>query len=142
MSKKKNTYEVGYKKPPEESKFKPGISGNPSGRPRKTYNFEEQFSEILNEDVSYIENGQRTISTNFSLIIRKIVIEAQKGNVRCQRMILDYISKIQTPVERENGSALEMRSGMTAAECAVVYKQAVEQARRSIYPTKIRKRRR
>ena len=31
-------YEVGYKKPPLNSQFKPGQSGNPAGRPAKTSN--------------------------------------------------------------------------------------------------------
>ena len=31
---KVGTYEVGYKKPPKATRFKPGLSGNPKGRPR------------------------------------------------------------------------------------------------------------
>ena len=31
-------YEVGYGKPPEASRFKPGRSGNPKGRPRGSKN--------------------------------------------------------------------------------------------------------
>src|ERR1700729_1716565 len=32
---KTEDYEVGYAKPPESGKFKKGVSGNPSGRPKK-----------------------------------------------------------------------------------------------------------
>lgn len=31
-----NDYEVGYGRPPKEGRFKPGRSGNPSGRPRRS----------------------------------------------------------------------------------------------------------
>ena len=31
---KTDGYEVGYRKPPKHSQFKPGQSGNPNGRPR------------------------------------------------------------------------------------------------------------
>nr|WP_306262013.1 DUF5681 domain-containing protein [Pararhizobium sp. IMCC21322] len=31
-------YEVGYAKPPQSSRFKPGMSGNPKGRPKGARN--------------------------------------------------------------------------------------------------------
>jgi len=33
-----NDYEVGYKKPPKQGRFKKGQSGNPRGRPSGTKN--------------------------------------------------------------------------------------------------------
>jgi hypothetical protein len=37
--KRSNSYEVGYGKPPKDTQFKKGSSGNPKGRPRKTLDF-------------------------------------------------------------------------------------------------------
>ena len=38
---------VGYKRPPMHSRFKPGQSGNPKGRPRPSRSFEAEFLEEL-----------------------------------------------------------------------------------------------
>ena len=64
MSKDKtqDDYEVGYGKPPKGRQFQKGVSGNPTGRPKKAAEFHSIFmqeSESLmtsmtmdNEDVS------------------------------------------------------------------------------------------
>ena len=40
-------YVVGYKRPPMHSRFKPGVSGNPSGRAKGTKNLRTLFQNIL-----------------------------------------------------------------------------------------------
>ena len=35
MDNDESDFPIGYKKPPLETRFKPGQSGNPSGRPKK-----------------------------------------------------------------------------------------------------------
>lgn len=40
-------YEVGYGKPPTSTRFKPGESGNPRGRPKKSVPRRETDAEIL-----------------------------------------------------------------------------------------------
>lgn len=46
------SYEVGYKKPPVEKRFLPGVSGNPHGRPKGARNYDLLLGEILNENAS------------------------------------------------------------------------------------------
>jgi hypothetical protein len=36
-------YEVGYGKPPKNIQFQKGISGNPTGRPKKAPDFDHQL---------------------------------------------------------------------------------------------------
>jgi hypothetical protein len=56
-------YEVGYGKPPRHTRFKPGRSGNPRGRPSGSKNLSTLLNEALNEPVIVAENGgQRKIS--------------------------------------------------------------------------------
>src|ERR1700677_708497 len=63
MSKRKEpgSYEVGYGKPPEDRQFKKGISGNPSGRPKKASDLESELIQELGSKVIMNENGKRKI---------------------------------------------------------------------------------
>lgn len=53
------TYAVGYGKPPAHARFKPGKSGNPKGRPKKTRNLRTIVEDTLNERIT-IREGERT----------------------------------------------------------------------------------
>jgi hypothetical protein len=48
-SEKKGDYEVGYGKPPRDTRFPKGQSGNPRGRPSGAKNLKTLLSEALNE---------------------------------------------------------------------------------------------
>ena len=47
----KKDYEIGYKKPPKHTQFKPGQSGNPKGRPPKPQTIEEAAIQILKQKI-------------------------------------------------------------------------------------------
>lgn len=69
---------MAYKKPPEETKFKPGQCGNPNGRPKKIPGLDELLSECLGE------NGIEAKE-----IINALIKKAKKGDVRAAEIILD-----------------------------------------------------
>lgn len=43
--------EVGYKRPPEQHRWRKGQSGNPSGRPKKNKTFDQEIADIVYEPV-------------------------------------------------------------------------------------------
>ena len=49
---------VGYASPPEHSRFKPGQSGNPSGRAKGSENLKTLFNRILDEEISLREGAE------------------------------------------------------------------------------------
>src|SRR5260370_3182332 len=55
---RKGDYEVGYGRPPKATRFKPGQSGYPKGRPRQSKNGKTLLQQELNEVVFVNEGGR------------------------------------------------------------------------------------
>jgi hypothetical protein len=51
---------VGYGRPPRSTRFKPGQSGNPKGRPKGVQSLGAILDKALAARVSVQENGRRT----------------------------------------------------------------------------------
>ena len=74
--------EVGYKRPPLHSRFKPGQSGNPSGRAKGSQNLKTLFQKILKEEVSLREGSDVRKVSKAEAIMRGLVVGALKGDTR------------------------------------------------------------
>ena len=81
-------YEVGYARPPQDKRFKPGCSGNPRGRPEKRKTVSVLIEEALARRISLEENGRpRKISAE-EIIIRRLVNAAAKGDLKAVQLLL------------------------------------------------------
>ena len=89
-------YEVGYKKPPEHTRWKPGQSGNPRGRPKKVKDFEKLLDIELSRTLRITEGGQQVTLTKREVILKSLVNDALKGDLRALKMLLPFIVKQQT----------------------------------------------
>jgi hypothetical protein len=82
MSDSTNNGGAGYKHPPRHSRFRPGQSGNPAGRPKNARNFQSELLEELREEVAIRENGrERTISKQRA-VVKALVAAAMTGDMR------------------------------------------------------------
>jgi hypothetical protein len=90
-------YEVGYGRPPKQTQFKPGRSGNPKGRPPKSKNVETLIKNELDAKVTIKEAGRELRITKREAIVKQLVNSALRGDPRKLLLMLKYIEKLQEP---------------------------------------------
>jgi hypothetical protein len=73
---------VGYGSPPEATRFKKGVSGNPKGRPKGSLNVATVFTKTLREKVVINEHGERKIVTKLEAAFKQLVNKAASGDLR------------------------------------------------------------
>lgn len=61
---------VGYASPPKATRFRPGVSGNPKGRPRGARNFSSIVAATLGERIVVNENGRRRRITKLETAVK------------------------------------------------------------------------
>ena len=94
--KTRRDYEVGYGKPPRDTRFKEGQSGNPRGRPPGAKNLKTLLSEALNEPVVVAENGGHRKITKRQAIITQLVNRSATADLRAIKILLDMLRDIES----------------------------------------------
>jgi hypothetical protein len=88
-------YEVGYGKPPRRTRFQPGTSGNPGGRPRGSKNSATLLAEALKERVAITENGRRKKISKHKAVFKQLVNKAAGGDHRAADLLLKVMRLIE-----------------------------------------------
>jgi hypothetical protein len=83
-----NRYAIGYQKPPANRQFKPGVSGNPSGRPKRGPTFTADLLNELNE-LTLIKDGDHEFEvTKQRALARNLVTSALSGDPRALQLLI------------------------------------------------------
>src|SRR5215218_9584041 len=81
-STKSENYSVGFCRPPLHTRFKPGQSGNPSGRVKGSKNLKTLFHQILNEQIPLRDGTQSKTVTKAEALMRRLIIGGLNGDSR------------------------------------------------------------
>jgi hypothetical protein len=84
-------YRVGYGKPPKQSRFTKGRSGNPRGRPKGSRNLATMIIEELTRTVSVVENGKRTKVPKIRVAVRQALNRAMAGDFKALHQIINML---------------------------------------------------
>jgi hypothetical protein len=97
MANRGSGYEVGYGKPPQSTRFKKGVTGNPRGRPKANQqNPGSLMTDVFNREIEYREGGRLKRASIMEVIITQLAFRAAKGDVRAARMILKLKQHVET----------------------------------------------
>ncbi len=127
-------YEVGYGKPPEATRFRPGQSGNPRGRPKGAKNKqpklnEERLKDIILEEAYRsikVRDGEKNVTVPIAqAVMRSLAVNAAKGHHRSQKLFAELLGT----TERSN-KALHDEWLETAINYEVEWERELDRRRR------------
>ena len=101
---------VGFRRPPESTRFKKGVSGNPKGRPKGSLNIATVFMKELRERVVINEHGQRRSITKLEAAFKQLVNKAAGGDLRAIGQLRDLAREAedkQSAAATQRGSAVD-----------------------------------
>lgn len=82
---------VGYGKPPKHSRFKPGQSGNPRGRPKGKVPLSQLIQKHLDAKVAVTVGGLQQSITRREALIIGFIGDALKGKDKVRKQLLDLL---------------------------------------------------
>jgi hypothetical protein len=77
-------------RPPSQTRFKPGQSGNPAGRPKGSKNLKTLVESVLGKLVTLTENGKQVRKTAGEVVLRRLAQDAMKGDHKARELLLRY----------------------------------------------------
>jgi hypothetical protein len=120
MSKENETpdYEIGYGKPPKSGQFKKGVSGNPSGRPKKPTDFLSALLREANSEVPINENGKQKKAKKIEVVAKQVMNKAASGSIQAQRLLFKLLQQAEERAAEQEQAFPNKRSleGLTAKE--------------------------
>jgi hypothetical protein len=91
---------VGYKRPPVQSRFQKGQSGNPRGRPNKMPDFFDDAAAILGAPVTGHAKGEQITLSMAQAMFRRLCREALKGDNAALRRVVELMLTLE-PTARQ-----------------------------------------
>jgi hypothetical protein len=102
VSKKRTSDKVGYGKPPENKQFQKGVSGNPTGRPKKAADFPSIFMKESESLMTINDNGKRRRISKLEAIAKLLHNKALTGNIQALRIYVALYPQLREIAARQS----------------------------------------
>lgn len=91
--KPRGDYAVGYGRPPKHTRFKPGHSGNPKGRPKGVLNIKSDLDAELKQRIRVREGDQILTISKQRAYIKSVLTRSLKGDARAANTLLALMAR-------------------------------------------------
>jgi hypothetical protein len=98
----KREYAVGYRRPPTHTRFAPGVSGNPRGRPRGSKNLKTDVLEEIGERVTVREGEKSRSISKQRAIVKAVVLRALRGDAKAVTTLIGLLLRFQESAPGED----------------------------------------
>jgi len=116
------TEKVGPGKPPRHTRFKPGQSGNPKGRPKGSKNFATILQQQLTKKITITVDGKPRRVTVQEVIARRLATDSMKGTTKAMELLIRL-----TSTKSDDGGGKDV-----ASETALPDKEALRRIHKRI----------
>ncbi len=90
---KPGDYKVGYGRPPKETQFAPGRSGNPKGRPKGCRPVGAVLQDIIRQKVTVTEGGKTRRISVLEVMLRRLANDAMRGDQNAIKLFLSLVDR-------------------------------------------------
>lgn len=94
-------YEIGYSKPPKQTRFKKGRSGNPTGRPKGSKSLKTFLMAALEEKVIVNENGLSKQISKREAAAKQLANRAAMGDLPTIKVLAQYLAGVEEQEEEK-----------------------------------------
>ena len=108
-------YSVGYCRPPENTRFKRGQSGNIRGRPAGRLNFKTTVERLLSEKVAVQKGNKTRFRTKFEALLDTHMAQGIDGDHRSAGVVFNYVSYTGLLGDQEEGASESTARGVADA---------------------------
>jgi len=110
---------VGYGRPPKQTQFRAGQSGNPTGRKKNSRNFKTDLVAELHELIPIRENGREMKVTKQRAFIKALVAAAIKGDMRATNALVSFCTRSLGSEDEEDVDASSAAEDIDVIEAFV-----------------------
>jgi hypothetical protein len=89
----KDPYEVGYARPPAATRFRPGQSGNPSGRPKGRKSFQALVQDAADTKIELKMGGKKVNMSMAQAFIQSLFRSALSGNAKAYPLVVELLQR-------------------------------------------------
>jgi hypothetical protein len=98
-SRSPSNYEVGYGRPPKETQFRLGQSGNPTGSRKGSKTIGVRLQELMNSKVTVTEGGRSRRISRLDVMLRQLTNDAMRGDQRALKLLMEFLHRYGAEVQ-------------------------------------------